>query len=200
MLLDIDHDHTRARALHATVTAALTRQRIAEAAVASGFRELSMSGVARELGVTHAALYRHVRDRDDLGYAAAEVVAQRLAWPPTDTDWETHVRDVCRLVRRTFDTHPGLYDEVARLGTVPSFTAHMHVTAEHLLACGLTPEHTMLTFEMMFHVVLDSTRLAAAEPAGEPAEIPEAMASVSISFEQKLDVLIAGLRATFDAT
>ncbi|MEM7287228.1 MAG: TetR/AcrR family transcriptional regulator [Actinomycetota bacterium] len=173
----------------------LTRDVIAEKAVETGFRDLSMSSVARALGVTHVALYRHVRDRADLGYAAADVVARRMVWPEATGDWAAHLRAVCHLVRDTFHEHPGLYDEVVRLGSVPNFDRHILGTANHLLEQGFSPHQARLAVEMMFHVVLDSVRAAESEPVATQPEVPDAILSASVTFDQKLDVLLTGLAA-----
>lgn len=178
------------------MSAGLTRQKIAETAVRTGFDRLSLSAVARELGVTHVALYRHVRDRADLGYAAADLVAQRMTWPPTDGGWADHLRAVCQLVRSTFRQHPGLYDEVVRLGSVPSFENHIIATADYLLTEGFDPDQARLAFEMMFHLVLDSVRTDEAEPVATEPEVPEPMRTATVTFEDKVELLIRGIRAT----
>ncbi|MEM7325726.1 MAG: hypothetical protein AAF531_21755 [Actinomycetota bacterium] len=178
------------------MNAGLTRRKVAEAAVRTGFRNLTLTAVAQDLGVTHVALYRHVRDRADLGHAAAELVAQHLPWPSTNDDWETHLRAVCHLIRNTFQQHPGLYDEVVRLGSVPSFERNIVATAMHLIDQGFTPNEARLSVEMLFHLVLDSVRAAEANPVVTEPDIPEPMRSTTVTFEAKVDVLMNGIRAS----
>lgn len=182
------------------MSAGLTRQKIAETAVRTGFDQLSLSAVARELGVTHVALYRHVRDRADLGFAAADLVAKQMTWPPTDGGWASHLRAVCQLVRNTFRQHPGLYDEVVRLGSVPNFDRHIIATADYLLAEGFDPNQARLAFEMMFHLVLDSVRSDEATPVATEPDIPEPMRTTTVTFEDKVELLIRGIAATINET
>ncbi|MEM9565369.1 MAG: hypothetical protein AAGA93_22290 [Actinomycetota bacterium] len=181
----------------------LTREKIAEAAVANGFGDLSLSAVARRLGVTHVALYRHVRDRADLGYVAVDLVAANLAWPSTDGDWATHLRAVGRILHDTFERHPGLHDEVIRLGTVPSFNRHIERTATHLLGQGFRPAQARLALEMVFHVVVDAARTVADEepPTAHLEDAPtivEWLETAPVPFDAKLDVLFAGFTAMID--
>ncbi|MEM9033590.1 MAG: TetR/AcrR family transcriptional regulator [Actinomycetota bacterium] len=178
------------------MNAGLTLEAIAEAAVRTGFRDLSLSGVARSLGVTHVALYRYVKDRAALGFVAVERVAADLPWPNAEDGWERHLLDVAHLVNDTFQDHPGLYEEVVRLGSVPSFDRHTIATANVLVGHGFTPDQTRLAVEVLFNLVLDTFRTnRGVTDAAQDPNIPEPFRSTSVTLDDKLDLLIAGLKA-----
>ncbi|MBN9179457.1 MAG: TetR family transcriptional regulator, partial [Microbacterium sp.] len=65
----------------------VTREAVADAALDLGFDGLTVTAVGDRLGVSHAALYRHVRDRDDLVRAATERLAERHPPPPPAEHW-----------------------------------------------------------------------------------------------------------------
>ena len=72
-----------------------------------GFAAVSMHDLAAELGVTVRALYRHVRDRQEIVDRAVELwLAQ---WPTPELDpaqWQQSLRDYCDLHRRLARAHP----------------------------------------------------------------------------------------------
>jgi TetR/AcrR family tetracycline transcriptional repressor len=76
--------------------ARISREQIVAAAREVGVDELRMSDVARALDVAPAALYHHVRDRDELlGLVAAQVLEETAydQWIPSDeSPWQDWLR------------------------------------------------------------------------------------------------------------
>ncbi len=70
----------------------LTRERVLLAAVAladrDGLDALSMRKLGQELGVEAMALYRHVRDKDDLLNGVLEIVVGQIERPKSGKDWK----------------------------------------------------------------------------------------------------------------
>ncbi|MFE3722605.1 TetR/AcrR family transcriptional regulator, partial [Streptomyces cyaneofuscatus] len=62
----------------------LTRDAVADAALAEGVAVFSMPGVAARLGVSHSTLYRYVDSRDDLVRAAGQKDAAHTNRPPAE--------------------------------------------------------------------------------------------------------------------
>ncbi|MFE3962165.1 TetR/AcrR family transcriptional regulator, partial [Streptomyces cyaneofuscatus] len=62
----------------------LTRDAVADAALAEGVAVFSMPGVAARLGVSHSTLYRYVDSRDDLVRAAVGRAPARPPRAPAD--------------------------------------------------------------------------------------------------------------------
>src|SRR5262245_61638576 len=88
----------------------LTRERVLAAAVdladRGGTDALTMRGLGQELGVDPMALYRHVRNKDDLlDGALASVVGQFEPAPP-DLPWKAALRELAMNARQVMLRHP----------------------------------------------------------------------------------------------
>ena len=60
--------------------ARISRDDVAEAALAIGLDKVTLAAIGKRLGVDHSSLYRHVSGRDDILLAAADrVIAGRAA-------------------------------------------------------------------------------------------------------------------------
>ncbi|MFE7337696.1 TetR/AcrR family transcriptional regulator [Streptomyces griseus] len=89
----------------------LTRNAIAEAALAEGIAAFSMPGVAARLGVGHSTLYRYVDNRDELVRAAIDLVAERTLWPSAELPWRELLCGFADALWGACEAFPGL-DEV----------------------------------------------------------------------------------------
>jgi AcrR family transcriptional regulator len=133
----------------------LSRGRIVEAAGAvvrgEGIDALSMRRVARELGCSPMALYRHVTDRDDLLRSVLDEIAPTLRRPPASEDPR---RTVIRVMTMTHDwlmANAWVIDllPVHRMGwSVPWITDDI-VAA--FLAAGLSPAAAARAHEVVWH-------------------------------------------------
>ena len=92
----------------------LTTAGLADAAIAvidrDGLPALSMRSVATELGLSTMALYRYVRDRDELELMVVEGVLRPLDTtpPPADSPWPERIATMADRVRVTVGRHPGV--------------------------------------------------------------------------------------------
>ncbi|MGW5387531.1 TetR/AcrR family transcriptional regulator [Nocardia sp. NPDC003963] len=90
-----------------TLTADSIATAMLELAGRRGFGSVTMQDLAADLGVTVRALYRHVRDREEVVDRAVELWLSR--WPVPRLDpaaWRTGLRDYCRELRTTARRHP----------------------------------------------------------------------------------------------
>jgi TetR/AcrR family transcriptional regulator, tetracycline repressor protein len=89
----------------------ISRDEIVEAAMtmitAGGYKELSIRGLAADLGVAPMSLYRHIRDKDDL---LDEVVGRLLArvWRPAvgEDDWQAWIVEAAARLRDFLVSQP----------------------------------------------------------------------------------------------
>ncbi|MFF9351902.1 TetR/AcrR family transcriptional regulator [Streptomyces sp. NPDC014734] len=92
----------------------LTPDRLASAALAvidrEGIAALSMRAVAHELGVSTMALYRYVRDRDELEGLVVELVLGAVdTEPPTsDAPWTERITTMVVRLRDAVAAHPAV--------------------------------------------------------------------------------------------
>jgi TetR/AcrR family transcriptional regulator, tetracycline repressor protein len=92
-------------------SARLDQQKVLDAALVSADRDgvgaLAIRRVARELGVTPMALYRHVDGREGLVDALSEALFARLELPGSDqASWQDDLRALARSFRRLVQDHP----------------------------------------------------------------------------------------------
>ncbi|WP_199566824.1 TetR/AcrR family transcriptional regulator [Streptomyces triticagri] len=144
------------------------RRSIVEAAVAVGFEELSMSAVARHLGVKHSTLYRYFPQKEALLAAAADHVVASMEWPPPYASWRPYLRALVRTTFRMFDEHPGLALHVAALrgGLVEYARQGARATAV-LVELGMDPESAVLAQDLVNEQVL--LYFLAGQQEGRPA-------------------------------
>ena len=151
---------------------ALTRERVVAEALAvvntDGAQALSMRALARRLGVVPGALYRHVRNKEQLYDLILDAV---LAEVDCRTDpalpWIAQVATLTHRLRAVLESHPGIAallktrDPVspASLALAEAFLAPLH-------AAGLSGHQAALAFRLIYDYTLG---FALADPAS-PAE------------------------------
>lgn len=97
----------------AYTTVPLRRERLLDAALLVAEREglsrLSMRLVARELGVSPMALYRHVANKDDLLDGLVERLLGELDAPGESLSWDERLRVLAREIRALARRHPEVF-------------------------------------------------------------------------------------------
>ena len=112
----------------------LSRERILGTAVAladeGGVDALSMRKIAYSLGVVPMALYKHVRNKDDLLDGMVDAIVGEIDPPASGTDWKTTVRQRVLSARRVLLCHPWASRVIesrtkARTDPTPAVMAYM---------------------------------------------------------------------------
>lgn len=97
---------------------ALNRGRVLDAAARVAAREglegLSMRVLARDLGVSPMALYRHVRDKDDLLDGLVARMLGEVRIPARTLPWEARLRALAEEVRALAASEPALFELLLR--------------------------------------------------------------------------------------
>lgn len=190
---------------------------VALAAVEVGFEALTVTAVARRLGVSHAALYKHVQDRADLVLAAVEVVTDGVQWPEPAGEWSAVLEGDALVLWRTLRQHPGLYRAVDQIDRAPDgFRGHLASTYAELVGLGFGPDEALLAIDIVYDLAADaaerSNQLERRSDAArqqlerewaDPLEpsLAEQMSDAlggdpEVWFHRKLEVVLAGIRAT----
>jgi AcrR family transcriptional regulator len=88
----------------------LSKERVLRTAVELADREgieaLSMRKLGQELGVDAMALYRHVRNKDDMLDGIVEVIVAEIDRPPATDNWKVALRAQSMAARRVMLRHP----------------------------------------------------------------------------------------------
>lgn len=197
----------------------LSRDLIAEAVLGVGFEEVTVTAVAQRLGATHAALYRHVADRDDLVRAAIERVADRAPKPELGGDWEQLLRGEAWVRWRIYTEYPGIRQAISGLtGAADPFAERSLPIMRHLADLGFPPAAALLATDTVIDLVDQSSMTAVNIRRAGPEEtaqrlsqyFPDAEGDAEFRrvayeamvedpdawFARKLDVLLAGIRVT----
>jgi AcrR family transcriptional regulator len=138
----------------------LTRERvIAEALTviaAHGVDGLSMRALATRLGVVPAALYRHVRNKEQLYDLVLDGVLAEVDYHLDQSlAWTEQVKTLAHRLRTVLENHPGI---AGLLKTRDPLGPHSLALAEAFLAplraAGLPPPETGLAFSLLYDYTL----------------------------------------------
>jgi AcrR family transcriptional regulator len=104
-----------------------------------GVAALTMRAVAHELGSSPMALYRHVRDRDELLVLLLDQLAAELPRPVLDAEPRRRLQQACRAMRDGLAQHAWVVDVLAGGDLIaPSILWLMEEIVAGFVACGLS--------------------------------------------------------------
>jgi TetR/AcrR family tetracycline transcriptional repressor len=138
----------------------LTRDRVVAEALAiisaDGAAALSMRALATRLGVVPAALYRHVRSKEELYDLILDgVLAEVDCQADPALPWTGQVAALAHRLRAVLEDHPGI---AALLKTRDPVSPHSLALAEAFLAplhaAGLPARQAALTFRLIYDYTL----------------------------------------------
>ena len=123
----------------------LTRDRVLQVAVEladrGGIEALSMRKLGQELGVDAMALYRHVRNKDDLLDGLVEVIVGQIDRPFVAGNWKAVLRQQALAARRVMLQHPWARQVLEERGTAgPASLAHIEFALATLREGGFSVE------------------------------------------------------------
>jgi len=139
---------------------ALTRERVVAEALTvistDGAGALSMRALATRLGVVPAALYRHVRSKEELrDFVVDGVLAEVDCQADRTLAWTDQVKVLAHRLRAVLEDHPGI---AGLLKTRDPLGPHSLALAEALLAplqaAGLPERETALAFSLIYDYTL----------------------------------------------
>lgn len=170
----------------------LSRERIAEAVLAVGFEDLTMVAVADRLGVTHAGLYTHVADRDDLVIAAADHLVDGLPPPVTVADWREVLTSEAWRIWDAAAAHPGMLTAIEATGRFPmALMRRFAAVCERLVELGFTPAAAVLAADTVYDLAADSSGRG-----GQLERLPaEARAAMAADWTAPMDGEVADVLA-----
>jgi AcrR family transcriptional regulator len=125
--------------------APLTRERVLLAAVdvadRGGLEALSMRKLGQELGVEAMAIYRHVRDKDDLLDGVVQVLVGQIGRPEAGDGWKPTLRAQLMAARAVMLRHPWARRVLEDRGsTGPATLAHIDAILGILAGAGFSLE------------------------------------------------------------
>jgi AcrR family transcriptional regulator len=168
----------------AATRAPLSRARILEAAVVAadegGLEGLSMRRLGQALGVDPMALYRHVRDKDDLLDGLRDVVLDEIPVVEPEPDWRAAMRRLTLGAREVMRRHPWAPRLLEDRAQGPSIIAYVDVVLGIFHAGGLSTALAHHALHVLGSRVVGFTQ-DLFEDAGDPEADPEAAAAFARS-------------------
>lgn len=156
----------------------ISREQIVDAAVRLGADQLRMSEVARALDVGPAALYNHVRDREELLALVAARIMEETEYddfePGPDATWQDWVVAFATAVRAAVLEHPHLLQYV-RVTSAPTSLRLDRI--EHLAAvmeeAGFTSADVQHCVQLIYTLVLGEAWQRSLAVDGEDPQFAE---------------------------
>jgi len=137
--------------------AVLSRDAIVDAALAEGLDTLTMSALARRLGVVPSALYRWVDGREALLGLVSDVIVERVL-PAAEAggDWREWLAELTDRMRREFLAVPGYASRIAAPHEHHSDAHNRLLTTVHarLETGGLGPDEARETAQLVLTAVV----------------------------------------------
>ena len=116
---------------------------------------VSISGIARELEVAPSALYRVVKDREELITLALQHIAAEVTIPTDSNNWPDVLRTISSVFWETLEKYPGL---AAVVLTQPGMYLHLEPLSRacmtQLCCHGLSPEQAEFALDFVGDTVL----------------------------------------------
>lgn len=183
----------------------ITRERIADAGIVIGLRNITFVGLAAALGVSHMALYKHVPSLEALKRLVAEEIFGRWQIPQALEDeaagLEAYLVVFSASVQSFVKAHPGVTPYILRRmaatpAVIDKITAHQRHIAQ---AYGIPMEQARwLLATVAFHcfAVADTVYSVAGEEPVVAADRTMEEAEMELELVQGMKALIVGALAT----
>jgi AcrR family transcriptional regulator len=138
-----------------TASPPLTRAEILDAALrlaeAGDLDQLTLRKLADELDVTPMALYRHVRDKDDIIEGVADALLAEQGLPRKSLHWEAYLIELARSLRAVLRDHPVIVTVFTRRPQVgPAARVRLEAARQVLVGAGFR-EHDALSVYAAVH-------------------------------------------------
>jgi TetR/AcrR family tetracycline transcriptional repressor len=122
-----------------------------------GLAAVSFRRLAAEFAVTPMALYRHVRDRDDLIDAMADLLLAAIQLPPGEgsAHWLDALRASLRSAAQVLADHPAASDILrAGTGTSPHSLRLTEAWLGTLIGAGFSPAEALVVVQQLSALLL----------------------------------------------
>ncbi len=132
-----------------------------------GFAALTVRSLAAELSVSPMALYRHVRNKDELLLDVTDAMLAHAALPDPDNDWSVFLTEIASSLRRLFLQHPQLVETFARQPvTTPTARRRLEASLEVLRSAGFDDDQATRAYAAVHVYTVGFCGLEAARRAG----------------------------------
>lgn len=165
--------------------------------------DLTIRQLATDLDVTPMALYRHIRDKDDILEAVADRLIGALPLPSDDLPWNEYLAAMVASLRGLLRAHPaiiGLYTREPL--TTPAAKARLVAARTALMRSGFSEDDATRAYATIHTFLIGFCALEAGRGLIEPHPISSADDPLSDAlaqfvtdeqFERGVQVIVAGI-------
>lgn len=183
----------------------LTRQDIIDEALRRAARHelgtLTLRGLAEELEVSAMALYRHVRDKDEILEHVADALLAAAGLPERTERWRPFLKAMAASLRGVLSEHPEIVELVSRRPlTTPAARARLGAATDALHAAGFSHDDAIRAYAAVHtytvgFCALEAGRRRDGEAGADPGADPVADTIASFVTEEQFHF---GLRVILD--
>lgn len=179
----------------------ITHERIADAGIAMGLRNITFVGLAAALGVSHMALYKHVSSLEALKQLVADEIVSRWQIPQASASQPLDLPEYLALfsasVQGFVKAHPGVTPYVLRrMAASDSVLQKIGAHQSHIAqAYALSPDRARaLLATVAFHcfAAADTVYSVAGQEPVVDADRAQEEAEMELELVQGMRALIAG--------
>ena len=140
--------------------AKISRDAIARAALEIGLDAATLKTIAAHLGVDHSSLYRHIKSRDDIIFAAADHAIATLDWEIETDNWRDYLVAAADAVWDLYQRYPGLAQAIRNMDRTPSAGVRAFSrSCDYLHQHGFSIENAALVVDSIMDMTNDSVSL-----------------------------------------
>jgi TetR/AcrR family tetracycline transcriptional repressor len=171
-----------------------------------GLDNLTMRGLARELGVSTAVAYYHVPNKEALLHLVADAVLGRVPLPDSTKPWDEQLRQTLWNKRTQMLRYPGISQVLASLPVLPNFKRVGDVLDSILVGAGFDDDAAAMGVTMLAVYVLGfvnwelslEVRRSVSRANGENSQLTlrNPARDAESSFKFGLQNILSGLRET----
>lgn len=122
-----------------------------------GVEALTIRRLAAEVGLSPMAIYRHVRDKDELLSQIVDEVARLIGEPAAQGTWQERLTGLLAQARRALLDHPGVaLVAITRSSPGPSVALFYDRVLTILDSAGLQPAEAVLAFDALLMFLFGS--------------------------------------------
>jgi TetR/AcrR family transcriptional regulator, tetracycline repressor protein len=171
-----------------------------------GLDNLTMRGLADELGVSTAVAYYHVPNKEALLHLVADAVLGRVPLPDSAQSWDEQLRQMLWNQRTQMLRYPGISQVLASLPVLPNFKRVGDGLDDILVGAGFDEDAAAMGVTMLAVYVLGfvnwelslEVRRSVSKNNGEGSRLTlrNPARDADSSFEFGLQNILSGLRET----
>ncbi|WED24689.1 TetR family transcriptional regulator [Vibrio sp. JC009] len=138
--------------------ARISQNDVSQAALDIGLDKVTVKAIGQHLGVDHSSLYRHVKSRNDILYAATDSAFLSIKSPQQTDHWRLYIEAIADQVWELYERYPGLADLVRTMDRIPSSAIRLFSSTCLVLEThGFSKQDSVLIVDSVFDMTSEAS-------------------------------------------